>query len=83
MFINPYSDCTDEADAIVKEISSTLRAQEKAQWEFKMRQYEDNLADKRLAADRSHEASMALINNVLGPLASHRGPFVSVKRSIF
>lgn len=83
MFINPYSDCTDEADAIVKEISSTLRAQEKAQWEFKMRQYEDNLADKRLAADRSHEASMAVINNVLAPLARHMGPFVSVKRSIF
>lgn len=92
--INPQAKCAEEAAALVTEINNSLRAEEarlqaeerarkKAEWEFKMRQYEDNLADKRLAAERSHESSMALINTVLGPLAHHTGPFVSVKRSIF
>lgn len=92
--INPQAKCNDEAHAFVQEINNQLRTEEarleaeerarkKAEWEFKMRKYEDDLADRRLKAERNHESSMALINNVLGPLAGHRGPFVTMKRSIF
>lgn len=45
--------------------------------------YADDVADRRVNSARSHERSMAFINNVLNPLANHTGPYVSTKRSIF
>lgn len=63
--INPDAQCADEAHKMVKEINDHLRkveaqqaaaaaARAKAAWEFKMRKYEDDLADRRQAhADRT------------------------------
>ena len=81
--VDPDASCVDEADALVNEINTHLRKMEaqqaaaaaaraKQQWEFKMRQYEDNLADRRQAqADRRQaQADKA---SILGTLANRFG----------
>ena len=74
--VDPDAACVAEADKFVTEINAHLRkveaqqaaaaaARAKQQWEFKMRQYEDNLADRRQAqADRAA---------ILGTLANRFG----------
>lgn len=74
--VDPDAACVAEADKFVAEINAHLRkveaqqaaaaaARAKQQWEFKMRQYEDNLADRRQAqADRAA---------ILGTLANRFG----------
>ena len=57
--VNIQADCQSEANALIEEINVGLRkieaaiaAQRKAQWEFKMRQYEDKIAmEKQRQAD--------------------------------
>lgn len=69
--VNPYASCAKEANSLVYEIDSHLRDVEaqaveerKAAWEFKLQQYQDQLADRRQAhADRvslAKEAFMSL-----------------------
>lgn len=71
--IDPDAKCVNEADALVNEISTYLRRVENQQWEFKMRQYEDNLADRRQAqADRTA---------LLGSLINRFGRFdINIKK---
>ena len=42
--INPMASCQAEIDAFIKKIDAKLKADEKARWEFKMKQYADKIA---------------------------------------
>ncbi len=72
--IDPEAGCIEQANEFIKTINDKLRvdeqhkaAQEKANWEFKMRQYEDNLAmAKQRQADKAA---------ILGTLANRFGKF--------
>lgn len=71
--VDPDAACVVEADDFVIEINNYLRkvevqqaasaaARAKQQWEFKMRQYEDNLADRRQAQADKTAILGALVN---------------------
>ena len=63
--IDPSAACRADADALLAEINRKLRAKENAEWEFKMRKYEDNLEmSKQKQADKAA---------ILGTLASRFG----------
>lgn len=72
--IAPEAGCIEQANEFIKTINDKLRvdeqhraAQEKANWEFKMRQYEDNLSmAKQKQADKAA---------ILGTLANRFGKF--------
>jgi dihydroxyacid dehydratase/phosphogluconate dehydratase len=55
--INPMAKCQPEVDAFIKSINSKLRADEKAKWEFKVKQYQDRVAmqkeEMRIADEKS------------------------------
>ena len=55
--INPMATCQTEVDALIKTIYSKLKADEKARWEFKMKQYADKIAAQkeqvRIAEEKS------------------------------
>jgi hypothetical protein len=55
--INPMASCQTEVDALVKSIDSKLKADEKARWQFKMKQYADKIAAQkeqvRIALEKS------------------------------
>ena len=55
--INPMASCQGEIQSFIKTIDTKLKADEKARWEFKMKQYEDKInAQKeqvRIAEDKS------------------------------
>lgn len=82
--VDPDAPCVGDADAFVNEINTHLRkveaqqaaaaaARAKQLWEFKMRQYEDNVADRRQA-----QADKAAI---LGTLANRFGRFdINIKK---
>ncbi|WP_016777204.1 hypothetical protein [Anaerophaga thermohalophila] len=42
--IHPSSKCIDDANKLISEIDEKLKEDEKKEWEFMIRQYEDNLA---------------------------------------
>lgn len=42
--INPIASCQTEINAFIKAIDAKLKADEKAKWEFKMKQYADKIA---------------------------------------
>ena len=82
--VDPDAACVAEADKFVTEINDHLRkvearqaaaaaARAKQQWEFKMRQYEDNVADRRQAqADKTA---------ILGALVNRFGRFdINIKK---
>ena len=82
--VDPDAACVSEADKFVNEINAHLRkveaqqaaaaaARAKQQWEFKMRQYEDNVADRRQAqADKTA---------ILGALVDRFGRFdINIKK---
>lgn len=43
MQINPETSCYNEAQGIIKDIDSKITEAEKRDWEFKQRQYKDNI----------------------------------------
>ena len=45
--INPMASCQTDVDALVKSIDSKLKADEKARWQFKMKQYADKIAAQK------------------------------------
>ena len=49
--IDPFSSCIDDVKVLVKNINSTLREQERQAWEWKMKQYNDNLEFRRADVD--------------------------------
>lgn len=55
--INPNALCAPDANSLIQEIGKKLRADEKARWDFKMKQYEDKLNFEkermRLAEEKS------------------------------
>jgi hypothetical protein len=55
--INPMASCQKDVDALVKSIDSKLKADEKASWQFKMKQYADKIAAQkeqvRIAEEKS------------------------------
>lgn len=55
--INPMASCQTEVDALIKTIDAKLKADEKARWEFKMKQYADKIAAQkeqvRIAEEKS------------------------------
>ena len=55
--INPMASCQQEVDTLVKSIDSKLKADEKAMWQFKMKQYADKIAEQkeqvRIAEEKS------------------------------
>ena len=55
--INPMASCQTDVDALVKSIDSKLKADEKARWQFKMKQYADKIAAQkeqvRIAEEKS------------------------------
>lgn len=54
--INPIAACQKEVDTFIKSIAAKLKADEKAKWEFQMKQYADNVAKEkeqvRIAEDK-------------------------------
>lgn len=82
--VNVNSSALDDATKLAKSISSKLRNDERLEYEFMLRQYNDSIAGLRLKEQHSHEATMAFIN-VLDVFASkpRLAPVVSNKRSIF
>ncbi len=42
--INPMANCQTDVTAFIKEIDAKLKADEKARWQFKMKQYADKIA---------------------------------------
>lgn len=55
--INPMATCLTEVDAFIKTINNKLRADEKAKWDLKVKQYQDRLAlqkeEMRIAEEKS------------------------------
>lgn len=55
--IDPMAKCQPEVDAFIKSIDAKLKADEKARWQFKMKQYADKVAAQkekvRIAEDKS------------------------------
>ena len=55
--INPMASCQADVNALVKSIDSKLKADEKARWQFKMKQYADKIAAQkeqvRIAEEKS------------------------------
>ncbi len=55
--INPMATCQKEVDTFIKSIDAKLKADEKARWEFKMKQYADKIAAQkeqvRIAEEKS------------------------------
>ncbi|MBL0308821.1 MAG: hypothetical protein IPP77_03810 [Bacteroidetes bacterium] len=45
--INPMSNCQPEVAAFIKNIDAKLKADEKERWQFKMKQYADNVAKEK------------------------------------
>lgn len=45
--INPMATCQKEISTFIKSIDSKLKADEKARWEFKMKQYSDKIAAQK------------------------------------
>jgi len=45
--INPMATCQAEIDAFIKTIDAKLKADEKARWQFKMKQYADKIAAQK------------------------------------
>jgi len=41
--INPNASCSTDANSLIQDIERKLRADEKARWDFKMKQYDDQL----------------------------------------
>lgn len=54
--INPMASCQSTVNALIKSIDAKLKADEKARWEFKMKQYADKIAahkeQVRIAEDK-------------------------------
>ena len=46
-FINPEATCQSEITLFIKNIDAKLKADEKARWQFKMKQYADKIAIKK------------------------------------
>ena len=55
--IDPLASCQPEIEEFIKSIDSKLKADEKARWEFKIKQYEDQIAKEkeqfRIAEEKS------------------------------
>jgi hypothetical protein len=45
--INPMASCQTDVDVLIKSIDSKLKADEKARWQFKMKQYADKIAAQK------------------------------------
>jgi hypothetical protein len=45
--INPMANCQTDVAAFIKEIDAKLKADEKARWQFKMKQYADKIAAQK------------------------------------
>lgn len=55
--ISPQADCQSEISSFIKSVETKLKADEKAQWEFAMKQYADNVArDKELLRMKEEQA---------------------------
>lgn len=55
--INPMASCQSEIDAFIKSVGAKLKADEKARWQYKMKQYSDRIAIQkeqlRIAEEKS------------------------------
>jgi len=55
--INPMASCQSEIDVFIKTVNAKLKADEKARWQFKMKQYADKIAMQkeqvRIAEEKS------------------------------
>ena len=60
--INPQAKNYNEVTAFSQEISSKLEAESKKEWDFRMKQYEDNLAFKRSIVDACKAIGVAFGN---------------------
>ena len=45
--INPMSSCQTEVNAFIKSVDNKIKADEKARWQFKLKQYEDKIAAQK------------------------------------
>jgi hypothetical protein len=61
--ISPFSTCEPDASMLMKKIENKLAATEKANWDFKMKKYNDaiKLKDKAIAADAEDKKRQAYI----------------------
>jgi hypothetical protein len=80
--INPFADCQGDVDKFIKEINEKLRSDQDADWQFKMKQYQDSVAAQRARwdfevkkyfdeADRNRNGSTVEIN--VNSAKSHSG----------
>jgi hypothetical protein len=56
--INPQSNCQTEVNTLMKTINAKLKADEKARWEFKMKQYEDKITAQKEQVRIAEEKSL-------------------------
>ena len=53
--INPMSSCQTDVTVFIKKIDAKLKADEKAKWDFKMKQYADKIAAQKEAVRIAEE----------------------------
>ena len=53
--INPMASCQPDVAALIKTIDAKLKADEKARWQFKMKQYADKIAAQKEAVRIAEE----------------------------
>lgn len=61
--ISPYSSCYSDVENLRKEVASKLKAEELREWNFQMKQYDDNQANKRSMIKACRDVGMAWANN--------------------
>lgn len=82
--VNVYSHAQDDATKLAQSINDKLRDDEKREYEFRLKMYNDSVDNVRLRQERSHETTMAFME-VLNVFARkpRLAPLISKKRSIF
>ena len=61
--IDPSTTCFEEAQMVAKSAKAMIRAEEKKQWDFQMKQYEDAVSLQRLRINAAKEIAVSYYKN--------------------
>jgi len=61
--INPMASCQGEIESFIKTIDTKLKADEKASWEFKMKQYKDSVELEKIRVNAYREVAIEYARN--------------------
>ena len=62
--INPQSNCQIDVNTLMKTIDAKLKADEKARWQFKMKQYQDNIELEKININAYKEVAVEFARNL-------------------